>query len=113
VVQTGKPQKENIVEKIVWLITTTAASLVLIIMAALPLHAASLSPIEQACQDFQGHGDATCQKHLAAMHGKDQGLVGAVLGQEVITFMTLAERLQGRMAQGKPLSGEDLGLLNR
>jgi len=127
VVQTGKPQKENIVEKIAWLITTTAASLVLVIMAALPLHAASLSPIEQACQDFQGDGDATCRKHLAAMHGKDQGSVGAALDQEVITFMTLAERalalraetvkegerFQARVAQGKPLSGEDLALLNQ
>ena len=61
------------------------------------------------------------------MHGKGQGSVGEALDEEISNFMTLAERalalraetikegarLQGRMAQGKPLSGEDLALLNQ
>jgi len=115
------------VKKIPWRITTAVASLLLVIVTSLPLPAAPLSPIAQACLDLQGNRDATCRKHLAAMHGKARGSVGEALDKEISSFMTLAERtlalraetikegerLQARVAQGKPLSGEDLALLNQ
>ncbi|MDD2336045.1 MAG: YiiX/YebB-like N1pC/P60 family cysteine hydrolase [Geobacteraceae bacterium] len=100
----------------------------LAVFVALPLYAAdSLAPVEQACLNLRGNQDVACMKHLVAMHDKGHGSVGKALDQEINNFITVAERaltlraetikegerLQGRMAQGKPLSGEDLALLNQ
>jgi len=115
------------VEKIFWRIITSATTLVLVTVSAVPLYAASLSPITQACRDQQGDRDAGCRKHLAVMRNSGHGSLGTALDQEITAFVTLAERalalraetikegerLQGRMAQGQPLSGEDLALLNQ
>ena len=109
------------------LITAAAAVFVLVIVNVVPLYAASPSPVTQACRGQQVDRDGDCLKHLAAMHGKGQSSVGKALDREIADFMTLAERalalraetikeggrLRGRMAQGKPLSGEDLALLNQ
>jgi hypothetical protein len=109
------------------LITAAAAVFVMFIVSVVPLYAASPSPVTQACRDQQIDRDGDCLKHLAAMRDKDRGSVGKALDREIADFMTLAERalalraetikegerLRRRMAQGKPLSGEDLALLNQ
>lgn len=104
-----------------------AASLLMVVLTSLPLNAAPLSPVAKACRDLQGNRDASCLKHLAAMRDKDRGLVDEALDREMRGFLPLAERalalraetikegarLQKKREQGKPLSGEDLALLNR
>jgi len=109
------------------LITVAASAFVLFTAVSLPLSAAPLSPVTQACREQQNERDLACQKHLAEMRDKGQGLVGLALDREIAAFLTLAERalalraetikegerLQARMEQGKPLSGDDLALLNR
>jgi hypothetical protein len=106
---------------------TVAAVFVLFIVAVLPLYAAPVSPIAQACLGQQRDQDLACQKHLAEMRDNGKGSVGIGLEREIAGFMTLSERalalraetikegerLQSRMAQGKPLSGDDLALLNQ
>jgi len=105
----------------------STAVFVLAIVASLPLHAAPVSPITQAYRGQQGDRDLVCQKHLAEMRDKGKGSVGMALEREIAGFVTLAERalalraetikegerLQARMAQGKPLAGDDLALLNQ
>lgn len=109
------------------LVTVAASTFVLLTAVSLPLYAAPLSPITQACREQQNERDLACQKHLAEMRDKGQGVVGTALDREIAAFLTLAERalalraetikegerLQARMEQGKPLSGDDLALLNR
>ena len=67
-----------------------------------------------------------CSDHLLKAHGADRGAVEAGLKKELADFRTLAEqalalraetiavgnRIKNQMEQKKPLSGDDLALLN-
>ena len=97
------------------------------IVLALPLYAAPLSSIEQARAAQQSGIASKCTEHLATVHGKGRASVEGALQKEIIGFRTLAEqalalraetikvgqRIKGRMEQGKPLSGDDLAILNQ
>ena len=99
----------------------------LTIVMALPLYAATQSPVEQARTTQQGGISKKCTDHLATVHGKDRASVEGALQKEMLAFRTLAEqaltlraetikvgeRIKGKMEYGKPLSGEDLALLNQ
>jgi hypothetical protein len=68
-----------------------------------------------------------CAGHLATVHGADRLSVERTLSKEILDFRTLAERalalraetieegkrIKEKQEQGKPLSGEDLALLNQ
>lgn len=67
-----------------------------------------------------------CSEHLAKAHGADRKAIDAGLARELTAFRTLAEqalalraetiavgrRIKAQMEQQKPLSGDDLALLN-
>ncbi|HET6419457.1 MAG TPA: YiiX/YebB-like N1pC/P60 family cysteine hydrolase [Geobacteraceae bacterium] len=89
----------------------------LLLFLAMPVRAASL----------QGDGDLKCMEHLAKAHGKEQASFESFLRKEMPDFRTLAERalalraetiktgrrIKEKMDEGKPLSGEDLAVLNQ
>ncbi len=108
-------------------IASLTVSCFLTIVLALPLYAAPQSSIEQARTTQQMGISRKCPEHLVAVHGKDRASVEGALQKEMLDFRNLAEqalalraetikvgqRIKGKMEQGKPLSGEDLALLNQ
>jgi len=108
-------------------IASLTVSCFLTIVLALPLYAAPPSFIAQARTTQQMGISRKCPEHLAAVHGKDRASVEGALQREFLEFRPLAEqalalraetikagqRIKGKMEHGKPLSGEDLALLNQ
>lgn len=102
-------------------------SLLLIITLALPAVAVPGSlkePGHTGLGEVVTHG---CAGHLTTVHGSDPSSVERTLRKEMLDFRFLAERalalraetikegkrIKEKQEQGKPLSGEDLALLNK
>ncbi len=102
-------------------------SLLLVITLTLPVAAAPGSlkePEQSGVREVIADG---CGGHLRTVHGADRSSVERTLRKEILDFRTLAERalalraetieegkrIKEKQEQGKPLSGEDLALLNQ
>src|ERR1700687_131467 len=108
-------------------IVTIPLSLILVITLALPASASSRQLQELARSGGKGVVTDACAAHLVAVHGTDRTAVETSLAREILDFRTLAEEalalraetikvgrgIKEKMEKGKPLSGEDLDLLNQ
>lgn len=89
--------------------------------------AAGIAPISPARLPRQSGNYLKCMDHLAKFHGKSQSSIEEALKKEMSDYRILAERaltlraetikvgrrIREEMERGKPLSGEDLALLNQ
>ena len=108
-------------------IVTIPLSLILVITLTLPASASSRQLQDLARSGGKGVVTDACAAHLVAVHGTDRATVETSLAREIIDFRTLAEEalalraetikvgrgIKEKMEKGKPLSGEDLAILNQ
>lgn len=88
---------------------------------------AEVEPLQGQASVLVSENGASCREHLRTAHGSERGLVEAGLRKELIAFRTLAEealalraetisvgkRIKQQIERNKPLSGDDLALLNQ
>ncbi|HEY6871878.1 MAG TPA: YiiX/YebB-like N1pC/P60 family cysteine hydrolase [Geobacteraceae bacterium] len=102
-------------------------TLVLAVTLTMPAGASSGPLHDLARSGGKGAVTDACASHLVTVHGTDRAAVERTLDREILDFRTLAEEalalraetikvgrgIKEKMEQGKPLSGEDLALLNQ
>jgi hypothetical protein len=101
-------------------------TLLLLITLALPAQASPRTLKELVRSVDRSAAVEGCPGHLVTVHGTGEDSVGRTLDEEVRAFRTLAERalslraetikfgrqVKEKMDQGKPLTGDDLALIN-
>lgn len=106
---------------------TPSIACLLVIALSLPGPAVSGSLRELARSGTKKGAPEGCPGHLVTAHGAGRAAIEASLNNEIINFRTLAEQalalraetikvgksVKEKMEQGKPLSGDDLDLLNQ
>lgn len=102
-------------------------ALVLVLTVAQPALSQPLSPLEQVLPEAVASGATACRSQLAAAGCTGEQAVARELDRDMAAFIVLAERalalraetirqgqrLKERLDQDKPLTGDDLDLLNR
>jgi uncharacterized protein YycO len=103
-----------------------AVSLFLLFFLALP-STAEIYTKELSPPGLQNECPQRCREHLAKAHGKGEASIEGALKKEMSDYRTLAERaltlraetikvgwrIREEMERGKPVSGEELALLNQ